>query len=149
MTEEQWDAVLRVNLKGVFLCMQAAREPMKKQNYGRIINISSSACKGNMGQANYSSAKAGVNALTYVAALELARHGITTNSICPGLIDTPMARSVPKEIFDKWVEAIPVKRLGHPDDMAHAVMFFAAEEAGFINGQTIYVDGGMQTGLKM
>lgn len=149
MTEEQWDDVLRVNLKGAFLCMQEAMRPMKMQNYGRIINISSSSCKGNIGQANYASAKAGINALTYVAALELARYGITVNSICPGVIDTPMARSVPQKILDRWIAAIPTRRIGNPDDMAYMVMVFAAEEAGYLNGQTIYVDGGMQTGLKM
>jgi len=149
MTEEQWDAVLRVNLKGAFLCTQAAMKPMKLQNYGRIINISSSSCKGNIGQANYASAKAGINALTYVAALELARYGITVNSICPGVIDTPMARSVPQKILDRWIATIPTKRIGHPDDMAYMVLAFAAEEAGYLNGQTIFVDGGMQTGLKM
>lgn len=149
MTEDQWDAVLKVNLKGAFLCIQAAIKPMKLQHYGRIISISSSSCKGNLGQANYASAKAGINALTYVAAMELAKYGITANSICPGVIDTPMARSVPQKIFDRWIATIPAKRIGQPDDMAYMVMAFAAEEAGYLNGQTIYVDGGMQTGLRM
>lgn len=148
MTEEQWDAVIRVNLKGPFLMTQAVYWSMRNQKYGRIINISSSACRGNVGQANYASTKAGVIALTNVAALEMARHGITANAICPGTIDTPMARSVPKEVFESWCEAIPAKRIGTPDDMAEAVLFFAAEESGYINGQTIWVDGAMQTGLK-
>lgn len=149
MTEEQWDAVLRVNLKGPFMMIQAAIAPMKEKNFGRIVNISSSACKGNVGQANYSSAKAGINALTYTAALELGKYGITVNSLCPGVIDTPMSRSVPQNIFERWLAVIPAKRIGTPDDMASMVLAFAADEAGYINGQTIFVDGGMQTGLKM
>jgi len=148
MTEEQWDAVIRVNLKGPFLMTQAVYSSMRNQKYGRIINISSSSCRGNVGQANYSSTKAGVIALTNVAALEMARYGITANAICPGTIDTPMARSVPKDVFDGWCQAIPAQRIGTPDDMAEAVLFFASEESGFINGQTIWVDGAMQTGLK-
>ncbi|PKM90478.1 MAG: 3-oxoacyl-ACP reductase [Firmicutes bacterium HGW-Firmicutes-12] len=149
MTEEQWDAVLRVNLKGPFMMTQASIVPMKEQKFGRIINISSSACKGNIGQANYSSAKAAINALTYTSALELGKYGITVNSICPGVIDSEMVRSVPQNILDRWLAVIPAKRIGQPEDMAHMVMAYAAEEAGYLNGQTIYVDGGMQTGLKM
>jgi NAD(P)-dependent dehydrogenase (short-subunit alcohol dehydrogenase family) len=149
MTEEQWDMVLKVNLKGVFLMTQAVYKIMKEQQYGRIINMSSSGYKGNIGQANYSSAKAGVNALTYTAALEFARHGITVNSICPGVIDTPMIRSVPEKILNRFIEGIPAKRVGSPDDIAVAVIFFASEESGYINGQTIFVDGAMQTGVKI
>src|SRR5665648_288752 len=149
MSEEQWDTVLRVNLKGPFLMTQAVCQIMRDKGFGRIINMSSSACKGNIGQANYSSTKAGVNALTYTSALELGKYGITVNSICPGVIDTPMARSVPEKIFDRWVAAIPAKRIGKPEDIAVTVIFFASDEASYINGQTIFVDGGMQTGLKM
>ena len=123
MTEEQWDEVLRVNLKGPFLMIQACYWSMRNKRYGRIINISSSACRGNIGQANYSSAKA-------------------------GLIDTPMARSVPKEIFESWTKAQPTGRLGTPDDIAEMVLFFAGENSGYITGQHIWVDGAMQTGLK-
>lgn len=149
MTEEQWDVVLRVNLKGPFMMIQAAIAPMKEQNFGRIINISSASCKGNIGQSNYSSAKSGINALTYTAALELGKYGITVNSICPGVIDTPMVRSVPQKIFDRWIDAIPTKRIGTPEDIAYMVSAFAADEASYINGQTIFVDGGKETGLKM
>lgn len=148
MTEEQWDEVLRVNLKGPFLMIQACYWSMRNKRYGRIINISSSACRGNIGQANYSSAKAGLIALTNVVALENAKHGITCNAICPGLIDTPMARSVPKEIFESWTKAQPTGRLGTPDDIAEMVLFFAGENSGYITGQHIWVDGAMQTGLK-
>ncbi len=149
MTEQQWDDVLRVNLKGCFLMMQAVYPSMRENGFGRIINVSSSACRGNVGQANYSATKAAINALTYTAALEMARYGITVNSICPGVIDTPMARAVPEKIFERWMNVIPAKRIGTPDDMAEAVLFFAGENSGYINGQTIWVDGGMQTGLKM
>ncbi len=149
MTEQQFDDVIRVNLKGCFLMMQAVYASMREQGYGRIINISSSACRGNVGQVNYSATKAGINAMTWTAALEFARYGITVNSICPGVIDTPMARSVPEKIWDRWMNVIPCKHIGTPDDIAEAVLFFAAEESGYMNGQTIWVDGGMQTGLKM
>ena len=149
MTEKQFDDVIRVNLKGCFLMMQAVYGSMREQGYGRIINVSSSACRGNVGQANYSATKAGINAMTATAALEFARYGITVNSICPGVIDTPMARSVPEKVWDRWMNVIPCKHIGTPDDMAEAVLFFAAEESGYINGQVIWVDGGMQTGIKM
>ena len=149
MTEEQWDMVQKINLKGVFLMTQAVYKIMREQNFGRIINISSSACKGNIGQANYSASKAGINALTYTSALEFGKYGITVNSVCPGVIDTPMIRSVPEKIYNKWIETIPAKRIGNTDDVSAAVIFFASEEAGYINGQTIFVDGGMQTGVKV
>lgn len=149
MTEQQFDDVIRINMKSQFLLMQAVCTHMREQGYGRIINISSSACRGNVGQVNYAATKAGINAMTWTAALEFARYGITVNSICPGVIDTPMARSVPEKVWDRWMAVIPCKRLGTPDDIAEAVLFFASESSGYINGQTIWVDGGMQTGLKM
>lgn len=149
MTEQQFDDVIRVDLKGTFLMMQAVYDSMREQGYGRIINISSSACRGNVGQVNYSAAKAAVNAMTATAALEFARYGITVNSICPGVIDTPMAHSVPEKVWDRWMNVIPCKHIGTPDDIAEAVLFFASEDSGYMNGQTIWVDGGMQTGIKM
>lgn len=148
MTEDQFDAVLRVDLKGPFLLMKAVYWTMRNKKFGRIVNISSPASKGNLGQANYSSAKAGLIALTNTAALEFAKHGITVNAICPGLIDTPMARSMPESDWNRCVEAIPSKRVGTGDDMAYMAMFFASEEASYINGQLVYVDGAQQTGLK-
>lgn len=148
MTEQQWDDVIRVNLKSMFLMTQACYWPMRNQKYGRIVNFSSSSCRGNVGQANYSATKAAVIAFSNVIALENAKHGITSNTICPGTIDTPMARSVPQSVFDSWIEAQPSGRIGTTDDIAEAVLFFCGEDSGYINGQHIWVDGAMQTGLK-
>lgn len=148
MTEQQWDDVIRVNLKSMFLMTQACYWPMRNQKYGRIINFSSSACRGNIGQANYAATKAGIIAFTNVIALENAKHGITCNAICPGTIDTPMARSVPESVLQGWIEAQPSGRIGTVDDIAEMVLFFAGENSGYINGQHIWVDGAMQTGLK-
>ncbi len=149
MTEQQWDDVIRVNLKSVFLMTQACYIHMKNQKYGRIISMSSSACRGNVGQANYASTKAAIVAFSNTIALEGARHGITSNAISPGVIDTPMARAVPPEVFESWNKAQPMGHIGTPDDMAEMVLFFAGEEASFISGQQIWVDGAMQTGLKV
>ena len=148
MTEQQWDDVMRVNLKSMFLMTQACYWPMRNQKYGRIICLSSSSCRGNVGQANYSASKAGVIAFSNVIALENAKHGITSNAICPGTIDTPMARAVPPEVFASWQEAQPTGHIGTTDDIAEAVLFFAGEDSGYITGQHIWVDGAMQTGLK-
>ena len=149
MTEQQWDDVIRVNLKGVFLMTQACYIYMKNQKYGRIVTMSSSSCKGNVGQANYAATKAAVVGFSNTIALEGARHGITSNAISPGVIDTPMARAVPPEVFESWNKAQPMGHIGNPDDMAEMVLFFASEEAGYISGQQIWVDGAMQTGIKV
>ncbi len=147
MTEQQWDDVMRVNLKSLFLMTQACYWPMRNQKYGRIINMSSSSCRGNVGQANYSASKAGVVAFSNVIALENAKHNITSNAICPGTIDTPMARSVPADVFASWEKRQPTGHIGNPDDIAEAVLFFAGEDSGYISGQVIWVDGAMQTGI--
>ena len=142
MTEEDWDKVLDVDLKGVFLCSQEAVKYMREQAYGRIINISSRAWLGGPGQANYSAAKAGVVALTRTLALELGRRGITVNCIPPGMIMTPLYYALPEATRERLREGAPMGRLGSPRDIARAVMFFASDEAGYINGQTMYVCGG-------
>ncbi|KJS00750.1 MAG: 3-oxoacyl-ACP reductase [Peptococcaceae bacterium BRH_c4a] len=142
MTEEDWDKVLEVDLKGVFLCSQEAVKYMREQGYGRIVNISSRAWLGGPGQANYSAAKAGVVALTRTLALELGKRGITVNCIPPGLIETPMWHSLPEEGKERLLKAQPMGRIGSPRDIARTVMFFASDEAGYINGQTLYVCGG-------
>lgn len=147
MTEQQWDDVLRVNLKSMFLMTQACYWPMRNQKFGRIINMSSSSCRGNVGQANYSASKAGVVAFSNVIALENAKHNITSNAICPGTIDTPMARAVPADVFASWEQRQPTGHVGTPDDIAEAVLFFAGEDSGYISGQVIWVDGAMQTGI--
>jgi len=142
MTEEDWDKVLEVDLKGIFLCSQEAVKYMREQAYGRIVNISSRAWLGGPGQANYSAAKAGVVGLTRTLALELGKRGITVNCIPPGLIETPLWQSAPEEVKERLLKAQPMGRIGSPHDIARAVMFFASDEAGYINGQTLYVCGG-------
>lgn len=142
MTEADWDIVLNVNLKGMFLTCKVAAELMGGQSYGRIINISSRAWLGGPGQTNYAASKGGVVSLTRTLALELGKRGITANCIAPGLIETPLLASAPEEIKQKLMKAQPTGKLGKPEDIANAVAFFAADEASYITGQTIFVCGG-------
>ncbi len=148
MAEDQWDLVMRINLKGPFLMTQAVCPIMQERGFGRIINVSSPAWKGNFGQSNYAAAKAGILALTYTHALELGKYGITVNSLCPGYIDTPMSRAVPEPFYQRAMSLVPSGKIGYPYDIGNLVTFYASEEAGYINGQTINVDAGMHTGLK-
>lgn len=144
MKDEDWDAVIKVNLKGVFLCTRAVSRLMVKQRYGRIINISSVVgLMGNAGQANYSASKAGVIGLTKSAAREMASRNITVNAIAPGFIVTSMTDALPGNVRKKLIEQIPAGRLGMPEDVANAVVFLASDDASYITGQTIAVDGGM------
>lgn len=144
MKEEDWDHVIDVNLKGVFLCTKAVARPMMKQRCGRIINISSVVgVSGNPGQANYVAAKAGVIGLTKSNAKELSGKGITVNAIAPGFIETDMTSVLDQETRDKLLNEIPLGRFGAPNDIAEAVTFLASDAAGYITGQTIHVDGGM------
>lgn len=148
MTDEQWDLVLDVNLKGTFLCCRAVIPTMRAQNYGKIVNTSSISALGNRGQANYTAAKAGVSALTRTLALELASNNINVNCVAPGAIDTPMVRSMPPEKLATWTEhRIPLGRMGKPSDVASLHVFLASDEADYITGQTIFVDGGISVGL--
>jgi len=146
MTEDEFDDVIRVNLKGSWLLCKAVAPIMRKQNSGRIINIASRAWLGNPGQSNYSASKGGLISMTRVLALELAPKNITVNAVAPGLIKTPMTESLPKEIFQKLLDKQPSKRAGEPEDIANAVAFLASDEAGFINGQVLNVDGGRSIG---
>ncbi|MBI5058888.1 SDR family oxidoreductase [candidate division KSB1 bacterium] len=146
MSEEEFDAVLNVNLKGAWLMCKTVAQPMRERKYGRIINIASRAWLGNAGQSNYSASKGGLISLTRVLALELARSQVTVNAVAPGLIDTPMTRALPEDTFQMLVNAQPGKRAGTPEDVAAAVCFFASAEAAFITGQTLYVDGGKSIG---
>lgn len=144
MTEEEWDAVLTVNLKGVFNFSKAVIRSMISNRYGRIVNISSVVGQmGNPGQTNYAASKAGVLGFTKALAREVAPRGITVNAIAPGYIATPMTENLPEQVKKIFVELIPMKRFGSPDDIAHAVKFLLSDEAAYITGQVINVNGGM------
>ena len=144
MKEEDWDAVININLKSVFLCSKEAVKVMAKQRYGRIINISSVvAFMGNPGQANYSASKAGMVGLTKTTAKEYASRGITANAVAPGFITTAMTEALPENVKEDMKRAIPLGRFGTTDDVANAVVFLASSEAGYITGQVIHVNGGM------
>jgi NAD(P)-dependent dehydrogenase (short-subunit alcohol dehydrogenase family) len=147
MTEEDWDLVIKINLKGTFLCCQAALSVMSRQKSGRIINTSSIGALGNPGQANYSASKSGVIGLTKTLALECARYNITVNSVAPGATRTPMTAKMPAEIFEMITEKIPLKRWAEPDEIANMHVFLASDEAGYITGQIIFVDGGISVGI--
>jgi len=146
MSEEDWDDVLRVNLKSQFLCARAAAPPMMEQKSGRIINISSRAWLGGPGQANYAASKGAVISLTRTLALEMARYGITANCIAPALVDTPLFRGLAEDVQERLVKTIPAGRVGTPTDIGNAVLFFAADESSYVTGQTLYVCGGRSVG---
>jgi 3-oxoacyl-[acyl-carrier protein] reductase len=144
MSEEEFDAVLAANLKGTFLCCKAAVRPMMKQRCGRIVNLSSVVgLHGNAGQANYAASKAGVIGLTKSLAKELATRGITVNAVAPGFIETDMTAAMTEAAKAASLAAIPAGRLGAAEDVARAVAFLASENAGYITGQVLAVDGGM------
>jgi 3-oxoacyl-[acyl-carrier protein] reductase len=144
MKDEQWDAVLNINLRGTFLFTRAAAKPLIKGHKGRIINIASvSGLMGNPGQANYSASKAGVIGLTRTVARELAGRNVTVNAVAPGFIATDMTAALGEEMLGKIKAEIPLGRLGDPQDVADAVLFLASDAAGFITGHVITVDGGL------
>lgn len=144
MKEQEWDDVINTNLKGVFLCTKAVTRQMMKQRAGRIINITSIVgVSGNAGQANYVAAKAGVIGLTKSAAKELASRNITVNSVAPGFITTDMTDALPEDVKSQMLSQIPLAKFGNPEDIAKAVAFLASEDANYITGQTIHVNGGM------
>ncbi|MFJ6207782.1 3-oxoacyl-[acyl-carrier-protein] reductase [Lysinibacillus sp. NPDC092081] len=144
MKEDEWDDVLDTNLKGVFLCTKAVSRQMMKQRAGRIINISSIVgVAGNAGQANYVAAKAGVIGLTKTTAKELASRNILVNAIAPGFIETEMTEQLPEDLKQGMLTQIPLAKLGQPEDIAKAVAFLASDDANYMTGQTLHIDGGM------
>lgn len=144
MSDADWDQVLSTNLKGAFLCTRAVLRHMIRQRWGRIINIASVVgLIGNPGQANYASAKAGLIGLTKTIAREVASRGITANAIAPGFIETGMTKRLSENLKQEYLKQIPIGYFGSPDDVAHAVSFLASEEAHYITGQVLNVDGGM------
>ncbi|MCY0800179.1 3-oxoacyl-ACP reductase FabG [Providencia rettgeri] len=143
LTDDDWDKVIDINLKGTFNCMQEAAKLMREQGSGRIVNISSASWLGNVGQANYAASKAGVIGLTKTACRELARKGVTVNAICPGFIDTDMTRGVPEKVWDIMISKIPAGFAGDPHDVGQCVAFLASDKARYINGEVINVGGGM------
>ena len=144
MKEEDFDAVINANLKGAFLCMKAVSRLMMKQRYGRIVNLSSVVgLRGNAGQVNYAASKAGVIGMTKSLAKELATRGVTVNAVAPGFIDTDMTAAMPQAAREATLASIPMGRMGAPEDVAKAVAFLASDEAAYVTGQVLAVDGGM------
>jgi len=144
MDEKDWDLVLDINLKGAFLVTKAASRIMMKQRFGRIVNISSVVgLTGNAGQANYSASKAGLIGLTKSSAKELAGRGITVNAVAPGFIETEMTKSMPEAAREEFLKRVLISRAGTPNDVAAAVLFLASDEAAYITGQVLTVDGGL------
>jgi 3-oxoacyl-[acyl-carrier protein] reductase len=144
MTEEQWDQVMDVNLKGVFNCCKFGATMMSEQQYGKIVNIASaSAQMGNIGQVNYAASKGGVISLTKTLAKELARFNINVNAVAPGFIETPMTTAVPEKVREFLIGQIPLARAGKPEDVANAVAFLVSDLSSYITGQTISCNGGM------
>jgi 3-oxoacyl-[acyl-carrier protein] reductase len=144
MTEEQFDRVISTNLKGVWNMCKHSAKTMLKSGYGRIINISSvSGVMGNAGQTNYSASKAGVIGMTKALAREFASRNVTVNAIAPGFIETDMTQKMSQDMMDYWINQIPLKRAGQPQEVAYAVSFLASEQASYITGHTLEVDGGL------
>ncbi|MDA2803575.1 3-oxoacyl-ACP reductase FabG [Nocardiopsis suaedae] len=149
MSEDDWDTVMNVHLRGAFLMTRAAQAHMTEAGFGRIVNLSSSSAQGNRGQVNYSAAKAGMQGFTKTLAIELGKFGVTANAVAPGFIETDMTAATAARVgvdFDDFKKAaagnIPVRRTGRPEDIANTIAFLTGEEAGFVSGQVIYVAGG-------
>jgi 3-oxoacyl-[acyl-carrier protein] reductase len=149
MTDDDWDTVMNVHLRGAFLMTRAVQKHMIEAKWGRIVNLSSTSALGNRGQANYSTAKAGLQGFTKTLAIELGKFGVTANAIAPGFIQTEMTKATAERMgvaFEDFIafaaKEIPVQRVGQPEDIAHLVSFFVSEGAGFVSGQVVYAAGG-------
>jgi len=149
MTAEEFDTVIRVNLRGTWLMCREAAIVMKESKTGAIINITSRAWLGNPGQTNYAASKAGIVGLTRSLALELGPHNVRVNAVAPGLIDTPLARALPAEVQQKLINAQPTRSMGQPEDVAEVVAFLASDRCRFMTGQVLYVDGGKSIGAGL
>ncbi len=144
MTEDQWDAVIAVNLKGVFLCGQAVAKVMREQGSGSIANATSIVgMYGNFGQSNYAATKGGVIAMTYTWSIELGPKGVRVNAVAPGFTETPMLETVPEKVLDDIRSKTPMRRLGKPEDIAYAYLFLASDESTFVTGQVLAINGGL------
>lgn len=147
MSDDQWDAVLNVNLKGTWLCCQAAALPMIEQKSGKMSLTASFGIRGNMGQANYAASKAGIIGLTRTLALEFARFNVNVNCVAPGATKTPMTSTIPADLVQKLSEKIPLKRFAEPEEIANVHLFLVSNESSYITGQCIFVDGGNTLGV--
>jgi 3-oxoacyl-[acyl-carrier protein] reductase len=152
MTDADWDLVMHVHLRGSFLMTRAVQQHMVEAGWGRVVNLSSTSALGNRGQANYATAKAGLQGFTKTLAIELGKFGVTANAVAPGFIATDMTKATAARIGEDWesyvakrAAAIPVQRAGVPEDIAHTVSFLVSEGAGFVSGQVVYVAGGPRT----
>jgi 3-oxoacyl-[acyl-carrier protein] reductase len=142
MEEAQFDQVIDVHLKGTFLLTQLCAKIFSTQNYGKIVNLSSVASRGNFGQTNYSAAKAGIIGMTKTWALELSKYKVNVNAIAPGLIETDMTRSIPQPVLDTLVSRIPMKRMGNVTEIANLICFLASDDSSYIQGEVIHINGG-------
>lgn len=148
LTEDKWDEVIRVNLKGPFNMGQACARVMMEQKYGKIVNLSSIAYLGNVGQTNYSASKAGVVGMTRTWAVELSRYNINVNAVAPGFIDSVLTQQIPAEVKEKFLQRIPLKRIGQPEDIAQLIAFLVSDHSSYITGQCIHIDGGLTAGIS-
>jgi NAD(P)-dependent dehydrogenase (short-subunit alcohol dehydrogenase family) len=145
MTDEQWDAVVAVNLKGVYNCCKAVIEGMRQRQYGKIVSLASISAFGNFGQTNYGATKAAVIGFTKSLAKESGKYNITVNAVAPGYINTDMLKAVPDNVLQKFIDVIPAKRLGEPSEVASVVAFLSCDDSSFVNGECIVISGGSYT----
>jgi 3-oxoacyl-(acyl-carrier-protein) reductase len=149
LAEDKWDEVIRVNLKGPFNMGQACAKVMMEQKHGKIVNLASVSWLGNIGQTNYAASKAGVVGMSKTWALELSKYNINVNAIAPGVIDSVLTQQMPPEVKEKFIQRIPMKKIGKPEDIANLVAFLVSDQSSYITGQVIHIDGGLTTGVSI